>query len=575
MRKQDFYGLPRSLQDRFIESSQAVAAPTPLAAAPVGERRSLIWGAICVLTGLIWAGFISLGIGDLRSPFALTSIVHKLIHIGFAGVVVACAARAYSLSWAAKRIPYGSGDYLFPCGVISARESKIVEYDARQVSSVAQAGASVKVSFSGGPSFTFPTQSPEVAQRTVEGFQQQAEKWKEVADGQPLPRARLNPLTESGVPNPLAPTQPHQRPRLIPLPVLVVIVSVLALVFGLGAALWRDSLSRKALYKAATEENTVEAYRAYLARGGEREEVSTLLLPRAELQDVVKKGTVEAIMAFQKVNPKSKITGEVQIALREALLKELQKAKEKGTLSAIEELPKKFSSHQLIQPEINAARREVFARAMANFQEQAADKDEQLISFVQQLLTYAEKNGPNVQLRFAQDFPQDPKMLDQIVSKSKKYYMGNKSLPTQYFLGDEARRREKEFLLQIQKRLQAAFPKDILEFKLGPPPKKENEELPQIEVPAITFTHRERLSGGFVGGKPKAMYLGAALLMTADAEIPGQDISLEFKWNAWRSPQFSILSDEKMDIPDVYEDMMGGAFDKFAEIYLGRWFKEP
>jgi hypothetical protein len=212
---------------------------------------------------------------------------------------------------------------------------------------------------------------------------------------------------------------------------------------------------------------------------------------------------------------------------------------------------------------------------MAQFQEQAGDKDEQLVPFVQQLLTYAEKNGPTVQLRFSHDFPQEPKMLDQIVSKSKKYYMGNKSLPTQYFLGDEARRREKEFLLQVQKRLQAAFPKDILEFKLGPAPKKENEELPDIEAPTITFTHRERLPGGFVGGKPKAMYLGAALLMTADAEIPGQEISLDFKWNTWRSPQFSILSDEKKDIPDIYEDMMGGAFDKFAEIYLARWFKEP
>lgn len=575
MRKHDFYGLPRSLQDRFIESSQAVAAPRPFAAAPVGEFRSLLWGAACVLIGLAWGGFISFGMGDLRSSFALTSLVHKVVHIAFAGALVTCAFRAYSLSWSAKRVPYGLGDYLFPCGVISARQATLIEYDARQLQSATQAGSSVKIAFNGGPTFTFPTPSADVAAQTVSAFEAEAKKWAELADGEPLPRARLNPLLESGVPNPLAPTQPHEKPRLLGFPLLAALVTVLAVVLGLGAVMWRDSLSRKALYKAATEEDTVEAYREYLERGGEREEVSTLLLPRAELEQVVKKGSVEAIMAFQKANPASKIGGEVQNALRAALLQELEKAKAKGTLSAIEDVPKKFPSHELIAGEIAAARRDVFAKAMADFQKKASSKDEQLVPFVQQLLTYAEKNGPRVALRFAHDFPQDPKMLDQIVSKSKKYYMGNKSLPTQYFLGDEARRREKAFLEKVQKRLQAAFSPDILRFELDPPLKEENEELPEIKVPTLTFTHRERLSGGFVGGKPKAMYLGVALLMAADAAIPGAEVTLEFKWNAWRAPKFNVLEEKTTDIPDVYEEMMGGAFDKFAEIYLERWFAEP
>jgi hypothetical protein len=346
-------------------------------------------------------------------------------------------------------------------------------------------------------------------------------------------------------------------------------------ILGLGAAVWRDSLSRKALYKAATTEDTVEAYRAYMKRGGDREEVETLLLPRAELQEVVKKGTVEAIVAFQEANPKSKIGGEVQNALRESLLRELEAAKKKGTLTAIEEVPKKFPGHELITPEIQAARRAIYAQVMADFKAKASSKEEILIPYVQQLLTFAQQNGPKVLLRFFQDFPQDPQMLDKIVSKSKKYYMGNKSLPAQYILGDSARRREKVFLDGLQKRLQAAFPEDVLDFEVAPLPSKENEEPTEAKVPTLTFMHRERLSGGFVGGKPKAMYLGAALLMTGEGRIPGQDVVIDFKWNAWRSPQFSVLSDDSKDMPDVYEEMIGGAFEKFQELYLDRWFKEP
>jgi hypothetical protein len=63
--------------------------------------------------------------------------------------------------------------------------------------------------------------------------------------------------------------------------------------------------------------------------------------------------------------------------------------------------------------------------------------------------------------------------------------------------------------------------------------------------------------------------------MSAEAGIPDSSQKLEFAWNAWRSPQFNVLSDKSKDMPDVYEDMMGSTFDKFAEIYLGRWFEAP
>ncbi len=575
MRKLDFYSLPRSIQDRFIESSQAVAAPAALAVKPVSEKGSFLWAAGSLVCALAWAWFTSLGFGDLKSSLALGSLVHRLMHVGFAVVVIGLALRAYALAWAAGRHPYGSGFYWFPFGVVVAREEVLTSYDASDLTSVKARGSVAELKFKDGTTFTFALTNAEASEAAVSSFEKSSERYKNLSDEKPLDRARLDPLVESGVPNPLAPTDPHERPSLLPLPVLMGIVLILAAVLGLSVSYVRDDMSRKALYVVAAELDTVEGYKAYLARGGEREEVATLLLPRAELKKAVAQGTVEAIEAFQEKNPNLQIDGEVQNALRDGMLRELAKAKEKGGLSAIQALPKLFKAHELIAPEIAAAKSAVYANAMAAFQAQASEKDPDLIPFVQQLLTFAQQHGPRVELRFYHDFPQDPRMLDQIVSKSKKYYMGQKSLPAQYFLGKDARRREAALLERLRVRLQKAFPEDILKFELGPALTKENVELPEITVPTLTLTHRERLSGGFVGGVPKAMYLGAAVMVGAEGAIPGSDKSVKFAWNAWRAPTFNMLSDNKKDMPDVYEEMMMGAFDKFGDIYLERWFAEP
>src|SRR5690606_31514488 len=134
--------------------------------------------------------------------------------------------------------------------------------------------------FKGGPTFSFQSESKEKAEQVVKAFEKGIEDWKKAENGEQLQRARLNPLLESGVPNPLAPTQPHVRPVLLPVAVFMGLVLIVAIALGLGAASWRDSLSRKGLYKAATTADTVEAYLAYMKRGGDREEVESLLLPR-------------------------------------------------------------------------------------------------------------------------------------------------------------------------------------------------------------------------------------------------------------------------------------------------------
>ncbi len=572
MQKQDFYGLPRSLQDRFIGASLGASAPIPLGYIPRKDNSSLFWGLGALVTAGLWAGFTSFGLGNLHSSFAITTLAHRLVHVVFAVLAAYLSFRAYARSWLISRMPYQPGVYLFSGVIVDASFGQLVIHEAASISNVQAVGSDVVVSVGSG-TLRFPQGSADLAGIAAEKTQVGLERWKASQADDHLERARLNPLVDSGIHNPLAPTEAHPRPHFISNSVILTVCVLLGLGAGFGVAVWRDSLSQKALYEAAIAENSVEGYRAYLFRGGNRPDVKRLLLPRAELREAVEKGSVEAIENFVKKNPDTEIAGEVHNALRAALLVELEKAKKVGTIKALEELKEKYADHKLIEGEIAAARHDVFIRALESFKKKASKKDPALVPFMQQVLAFTEKNGPTVHLQVHQDFPQEANALDQVVIKNHQYYMGVKSQPSQYFLGKSARRREKALLDDVYTKLQPEFSEEIVKFEVVPLPTEANEELPAPQVPTLTIIHKEKLSGGYVGGRPRAMYLGAAITFTALAHIPGnEEPALRFDWSAWRNPDFSILVDKTKDIPDVYEDMVGGAFAKFKAMYLERWF---
>jgi hypothetical protein len=329
-------------------------------------------------------------------------------------------------------------------------------------------------------------------------------------------------------------------------------------------------MSEKALYRAAIQADTVESYRAYLSRGGTRAEVSELFLPRAELKKAIAVGTVEAIEAFIAKNPSTKIEAEVKSVHRSALLKELDAAKQSG-LPAIEALRAKYPASSLIAPELAQARGEAFERALSSYQAVSSPKHPEVLTAVQSLLTYAAAHGPKVVLRWTHDFPQSRDMLDSIVSKSEKYYLGRKCLPTQYFLGEKATARQAQLTAGFVERMKSTFHPDVLDFQLGALAPEENQKLDPATVPTITFRHSESLSGGFVGGRPKTMILGATIVMTATLEVPGAS-PVVFRWQAWKAPNFNEL--EGKDVGETYESMVGGAFNEFLKAYLRTWFSE-
>jgi hypothetical protein len=575
MRTHDFYGLPRALQDRFIESSQGVSVPKPLLVAPESDGVATRWALGAGAALLAWAGFDSLGFGDLSSGLALGGPFHAAVNVAFAAVATLSALKSYAVSWEGSRTPFGSGAFLFPSGVLHARGRLLVEYDARDVRSVKVEGSELVVTYE-SRSFRFPAGDAERAAELCKAFEAGRESWSKLREDESLDRARLSPLVDSGVPNPLAPTEPHAHAVLFTVPVLVGVSLLAGATLGMAVSYWRTSLSEKALYRAAVEQNSVSSYESYLARGGDRPAVRDLLLPRAELEAARLAGGVPAIVEFQRRRAGSQIEGEVQAALRTALLVELESAKKQGQLAVLDALPKKYPEHAaLIATELSLARRSVYLEALSSFTAEANPASKALVGLVERLLAHAEQHGPRVLVRFRHDFPQDPAMLDSIVSKSKKYYLGRKLLPTQYFVGAAARRREQALGERMVERLQRAFPADVLAFELAPLPAAENETLPPPDVPALTISHSEKLSGGFVGGMPKGMYMGAAATMKAELALPGDAAPVSFVHTVWRTPSFALLVERKQDIPDVYEDMMGGVFRDFGDKYLATWFAQP
>lgn len=581
MRKLQFYGLPRALQDRLIESSRGSAVPVPLLVRPFQNRDHVRWAVGAALLGLAWAGVTATGFGDLHSSLALVGPVFLAVHVLFAAGIVFCILRAQSIRWEALRTPYPPGTYLFPAAVIDAKRAEIVEHDVTTLSDVTVSGRQVTMKFAGGESFSFDAGGPERAEQARSAVESARTQWQSLGRDDTLERARLNPLVDSGVPNPLAPTQPHVSQRFMKPAAFALFTLVAAAMLGWAVWWWRNALSEKALFSAASKQNTVEAYDAYLTRGGKRPEVTAVLLPRAELEKARAAGTVEAIERYIADHPTSSIGAEVQEAHRAALLGVLQKAQAAGSVSAVEEVPKKYPGATLIAGELAAARHAVFTRALANFQAQANPENAALLPFVTRLLAHVERHGPNVDVRMHHQFPQDPEGIDQIVSKSPKYYAGVRSLPSRYFLGENAQRRESVMAEAIIKRLQAAFPEDVVKFRFLGPSKDRNETLPPITTPTLTLTHQENLSGAYVGGRPKTLFLGSSTAITGKFELPDGGEPLVFKFGKWSPPNTKALDEAAAGktvpdkIPEVYEAMMGGTFDEFTQKYLGTWFAKP
>jgi hypothetical protein len=517
--------------------------------------------------------FALLGYGDLESSLSIAPGGAVVVHVCFAAFVVFCVIRAQSQAWSNSRTPFATGTFLFPSGVIVSRLSKLMVYPIDDVQDVRVSGATVDVVFP-GQTFSFVAADPARAGEAPAVIQQAKSQYLQAKSTQDIRQLLLlDPLQDSGVPNPLAPTEPLAPPMLLPAWAAAIAVVVGGAVLGWAVCWMRNTWSAKALYAAAVAADNTGAYRAYLERGGQRPEVEAILLPRAELRDAQAQHSVEAIEAYIQKHQKTRIGPEITAAHRSALLAELDKAKKAGTLGALNQLERKHAGYPLIQNEIAAAKQAIFDGVLASFKKQAG-KGQDVPPFVAHLVQYARLHGPKVEVRFKPKYVQNYEHIEDIVQKSP-YYTGVPLLPGQYFEGKYPIERETRVGKRLVERLQRAFPKDILEFELGKQVADDEGDPPRVKVPTLYIEHSVTFSGGFVGLRKQGMYMGMTLAYRAMFLLPNEKGEhVVYRIRLWRAPKQELI-DEAKTAEDLYQTLATDAYDTFATEYLEYWFQKP
>ena len=578
MKAVDFYKLPRAIQDRFVGSVMSGFPPAPMLAAKGGTSTKLFWLGVSAASFVALIVAARLGYGDLESGLSLHSVkalpLYLALVFGFAYGLVQAFARVVR----ERALPYTSGVYLFPSCLIDARDDQFRVYETRDLSSVDIQGSAIRVAFSGGVQFLFPLGKPETAKEIVQEIQAARDRAMHAhATEDPKELVAVDPLHNPRFSSPVGPRDAYElrRPPWGKLgPVVAAGVAVV-----IAPTLWmlRNSGSDKKMYAVATKANDSASYRAYLAHGEKfKAEVGDILLPRSELRDAEKVGTVDALLAYKKGHPSSKIPNEVSASIRKAMLAELEKAKAPGTLAALHDFEKRYPEHG-IQPELSAAIHAVYARELDVYKKKAPNKDKSAVAFIERLFAYAEKHGPKVEVRFRRKAPTTLERADQFILKTPTF-MGVVTYPSRFFDDKHAGPREANLGKQLATQFDAGLADELFEVGVGPV--VTDAELPEPKDPTLFITHVAEWSGhNYTSNRPRGSYIGVQFNFEASFVIPGDPKPWKYKQEIFKHAATHVLNnpDEPMLSPGdagekVYETMGQDAFEAFGKRLLASFF---
>jgi hypothetical protein len=570
-----FYSLRRPMQDRFIESTRGAGAPKPLLfQAPQQSPwvlRLNVLGAVIVGCCAVLACW---GFGSLANRFAIQPPKVIFVYAGLMCVGLLALVAAGRIRGRDSGLPFRTGTYLFPSGVVDARTAELKVHRGADLVDAQVVNACMTMKFSDGSSFEF---QPVAAARVDElrNILKQAQERLSVplTEASLRDQALLDPLVDTGFKSLFASAEPIRPPVAKKSLIWLWVTLASGAVAGFGIWYLHNTLSEKQLYIKARRLNTPEAYHSYLTRGGKRSDIRDLLLPRAELYRARALGTPDAIEKFMDAHPHSKIEGEAATALQVALLNDLERARAKETVAALREFRKDDPHAKIVESDRRVALRKLFDAALARFQNESLGTAEQQDAF-NRLVRFSEQHEARVAIRFRGVFPESVAKAENKLQNSA-FFAGPKALPTQYFRGERSRPREARIAEALAKRFGTLFSSDILDFQLGEPltSSGKGDETPKVDVPTLLITQTIGLSIPFTCRRPPGAYVGVSFTFKSQLLIPGQPPSLDFNNSVWKTPDFKKLHDEGWGPTELYTFMADSAYDQFLKKYLASLFR--
>lgn len=571
MKTLEFFQLSRAVQDRFKSSAQGLSQPRPALFSATTDTRWRLPLAASFAILLATLGVFSIGFGRSDSPLAIEPVWMVAVYAGLLLLALVSLVLARVRKRAPLLLPYRPGVYLFPFGVLDASNPAFRHLGLEELEAVEALGGDLLLKFKQGQ-FRFHVGQSERAQSLVASVEAAKIHYTAALKQMNLrDLAALDPLSETGFSNPFSPKGPHERPSQRAF-VRLALLCALPLSLGLGWAglKVRNRLSESRLFEQAKQSNQPSAYRTYLARGGTHPSVSDTLLPRAELAVASRAGNVPALEAFMQTHPGSKIQSEVTAALKGALLTELERAKAKGSLTALRSFAARFAAHgELFRAEYARGLSALYAGVLTTYK-RSANYSPKALRFVKLLLDFSKTFEGTADVRFRRALRSSMTAADRQVQKSI-YYMGPDSVPSQYFDRAHSEPREARAGAALVEQWQTIFPTDVLKFSLGPAVTEPEGTPVAFKVPTLLVEYVVGGAGIYLSRKPRGVVVGVGLVFDAKFTLPDSAESLEFKSSSWKVPD--LAGTGEVTVAGVYEGLATEGFERFLRLYSAEYFR--
>ena len=163
----DFYALSRAVQGRLLDSFAGRFPPTPVLYARAKPPGTLRWSLVALAALALLLGLCQVGFGRLGSMFAVQTPFLVALYGLFGFGVALGILQILALGARVAALPWQSGIYAFPIGVIDARDHVLHIHPLTSASRIGASGSRVELVFPGA-SFSFPAASAEAARQAVQ-----------------------------------------------------------------------------------------------------------------------------------------------------------------------------------------------------------------------------------------------------------------------------------------------------------------------------------------------------------------------------------------------------------------------